>query len=216
MSLLLSRRRTSSFTLIELLVVIAIIAILIGLLLPAVQKVRDAAARLKCQNNLKQIGLALHNFHDANGGFPAAKVTTPRTHNWIPFILPYVEQDNLYKRYRFDRNWNDTATNDALPGGVNQTQLQVLLCPSALSGRVGSHNRGITDYDAVNQITRPNSYVRSMPPGDPTWIGVLGLNVNRRITDITDGTSNTLVVAESAGRNQLWQMGRQIATSGTT
>src|SRR5262245_15464351 len=156
-----------AFTLIELLVVIAIIAILIGLLLPAVQKVRDAAARMKCQNNLKQIGLALHNYHDTNGGFPAAKTTTPRTHNWIPFILPFVEQDNLYRRYRLDRNGDDAATNDANPGGVNQAQLQVLLCPAAPSGRVGSRNRGITDYDAVNQITRPNPYVRSMPPSDP-------------------------------------------------
>src|SRR5262249_46711803 len=101
-----SARSQGGFTLIELLVVIAIIAVLIGLLLPAVEKVRGAPARLKWQNNLKQIGLALHNSRDANGGFPAAKVATPRTHNWIPFIRPYVEQDNLFRRYRLDRNWS--------------------------------------------------------------------------------------------------------------
>jgi prepilin-type N-terminal cleavage/methylation domain-containing protein/prepilin-type processing-associated H-X9-DG protein len=208
--------RARGFTLIELLVVIAIIAVLIGLLLPAVQKVREAAARIQCANNLKQLGLALHNHHDTYGGFPAAKVTKPTTHSWVPFLLPYVEHDNLFRRYRLDRDWDDAATNDADPGGVNQTQLKLFLCPSAPSGRVGSRHRGITDYDAVNQITRPNPFVTHMPPSDPTWIGILGLNVNRRIADITDGTSNTIIVAESAGRNQTWEMGKFISSSGTT
>src|SRR5262245_3703034 len=107
-------RARRAFTLIELLVVIAIIAILIGLLLPAVQKVRESAARLKCQNNIKQLGLGVHNYHDANGKFPPAvqiaapppngtnnMLSTYRTPgfgpNWAVFILPYVEQDNLFK-----------------------------------------------------------------------------------------------------------------------
>jgi prepilin-type N-terminal cleavage/methylation domain-containing protein/prepilin-type processing-associated H-X9-DG protein len=209
-------KRRVGFTLIELLVVIAIIGILIALLLPAVQKVREAANRMACQNNLKQIGLALHNYHDANGGFPPAKVTTVTIHSWVPFVLPYLEQDNLYRQYRFDKNWDNPNTNDQDPGGVNQAQLKVLLCPSAPAGRVGTRGRGVTDYDAINQITHTNPFLTVVPASDPHWVGVLGLNVSRRITDIQDGSSNTIMVAEDAGKNQLWELGQLVKDSGQT
>jgi prepilin-type N-terminal cleavage/methylation domain-containing protein len=206
------------FTLIELLVVIAIIAILIGLLVPAVQKVREAAARTQCHNNLKQLALGLHNYHDTHGGFPPAKQETPpgsstRVHSWTPLVLPYIEQDNLYRQYRFDKNWDNAATNDA---GVNQTPVKTFICPSAPSGRVGTNKRAIIDYSPANQITRPNPSVTNMPPSDPTFIGILGHNTSRRLTEVTDGTSNTILLAEDGGRNQIWQMGHFVSTGGST
>jgi prepilin-type N-terminal cleavage/methylation domain-containing protein/prepilin-type processing-associated H-X9-DG protein len=219
----MSKRTPASrgaFTLIELLVVIAIIAILIGLLLPAVQKVREAAQRMSCQNNLHQLGVGLHGYHDANGGFPPSKVTVTvqgkavNYHAWTIYVLPHIEQGNIYQLYRFDKSFDDAKTNDA---GVIQHDIPTFLCPAAPGGRKGSNGRGIADYSAVNQITRPNPYYQAkLPPSDPTHIGVLGLNVSRRLTEITDGTSSTLLLAEDAGRNQTWVLGKRVATGGTT
>jgi prepilin-type N-terminal cleavage/methylation domain-containing protein len=214
------RPRRPAFTLIELLVVIAIIAVLIALLVPAVQKVRESANRAQCQNNLKQLGVALHNYHDANHGLPAAQLTIPMyagspsnppTLSWTPFVMPFIEQTGIYQHYRFDRDWADPTTND---NGPNQFQIPIFLCPSAPPNRVGANRRGIIDYAAATQLRRPNPFYTAnpLPPSDPTYIGILGHNVKRRLLDVTDGTSNTILLAEDAGRNQFWMMGQFFST----
>src|SRR5262245_1207690 len=140
-------RRASPFTLIERLLAIALISVLIGLLLPAVQKVREAAARMKCANNLKQIGLAAHLYHDANGWFPPSGTgTTPPAfdprypnHGPWPFLLPYLEQQNLYDQYHLEVPWYHWLNESA-----RMRQVPVLQCPSAEPNREG---RGAVDED---------------------------------------------------------------------
>ncbi|HKB04972.1 MAG TPA: DUF1559 domain-containing protein [Gemmataceae bacterium] len=235
----LSTRRPG-FTLIELLVVIAIIAILIGLLLPAVQKVREAANRMKCSNNLKQLGLGLHNHHDAMGEFPPARekkfsatAQAYVTHSWTSKILPFIEQDNLFKLYRFDVNWDHALNAGAPPNpGAIRVKVPVFLCPSA--PQTGRHaNRACLDYAATTERNWPsggNPFVSAqqaqfVKTADPQFIGVLGHtddsvnppkpDVRRTFASITDGTSNTMIVAECAGRNRRFHMGKEITDTWT-
>src|ERR1700692_4600069 len=123
------QRARRGFTLIELLVVIAIIAILIGLLLPAVQKVRESASRTTCTNNLKQLGIGLHNYHDPNGGLPGNirpdTISTVRV-RWVTYLLPYLEQGNMYDQVNMNLNWSDPAN---LP--VFGQRFKLMECPSA-------------------------------------------------------------------------------------
>ncbi len=214
--------RRSAFTLIELLVVIAIIAVLIALLLPAVQKVREAAARSRCENNMHQIALALHSYHEAYGGFPPEQLNTPNgsQHCWATLILPYLEQVGLYQLYDMNATWDDATTND---NGTIQHVIGTYLCPSGppappRTAAIGADGigRGVNDYPAITVINPiPNSFAPSTAtlPADATYHGVLGYNISRRETDIKDGSSNTVMVAEDGGRNQEWYNGVQITTN---
>ncbi len=200
------------FTLIELLVVIAIIGILVGLLLPAVQKVREAAARAQCKNNLKQMGLAFHNYHATTGSFPPGFTSRATATDgpglgpgwgWSAYLLPYLEQDNLYRRIDFGRDIADPVNAPA-----RQTSLRIFLCPSDSPGgltttvRDGSGNP-ICEVAFGNYVGMAGVYeVSGYPDTSNGSPGVLLRNSAVRVTDITDGSSNTLFVGERAW---LWQ-----------
>jgi prepilin-type processing-associated H-X9-DG protein/prepilin-type N-terminal cleavage/methylation domain-containing protein len=215
-----------ALTLIELLVVIAIIAVLLALLVPAVQKVREAANRLNCSNNLKQIGLALHNFESANrkfppgaviGPFPEVGVTTKSQHGVFPFLLPYLEQQQLYSQYRWDLSYNAPANYPTVAA-----HLRILHCPSAESDRLvtevefpGTWSNGCmgacSDYNGIrgmdDALARP-PFGLIDPAGN--YEGALTQNRMVRVVEITDGTSSTILVAEAAGRPKLWRAGRSV------
>ena len=149
MSPMNSMRR--GFTLIELLVVIAIIAVLIALLVPAVQKVREAADRTQCTNNLKQLSLALHNYENVFNAFPPGRTTLPPEHAWIAFLLPYIEQENVFKLYKFDVDWNHPENYPAI-----RTQVAILNCPSTTPAErtddTIASNPACGDYTTVSAI----------------------------------------------------------------
>ena len=178
-------RRRSAFTLIELLVVIAIIAILIGLLLPAVQKVREAAARMQCQNNLKQIGVALHNYHSAYGAFPPG--SNPSGFTVVAQLLPFMEQGNIYNQI----NLNAPANGPANAGPTGMT-IKTLLCPSDRTSQLPP-GQGGNNYFA-NYGTEPLFFQNgSIANGVFTLREPAG---GVRLTDIMDGTSNTAAFSE--------------------
>tara|TARA_R110002111_G_scaffold259308_1_gene329207 strand:- start:1567 stop:2562 length:996 start_codon:yes stop_codon:yes gene_type:complete len=209
-------RKKMGFTLIELLVVIAIIAILIALLLPAVQQAREAARRSTCKNNLKQIGLALHNYHDAFSAFPigdlasisASPWATERT-TWLARILPYMDQANLYNKINFELPTGNSGSNvDAMkedipayrcpsdPGNRGTTQ-QTAYAPTNYVGCIGSANNvwGDGGSTTVNPPL-PNGTWAQFVQNAGNEKGLFASNSHARLRDVTDGSSNTLAASE--------------------
>lgn len=216
------RRNRPGFTLIELLVVIAIIAILIGLLLPAVQKVREAAARAKCQNNLKQIGLAMHNYESTNSTLPPGDAVTGGSGTWQHYILPYLEQQPLFGLYVNLGNSNGTGTPNytattylGQPIGnltVAQTKLSILTCPSDPNSGAGKPQGGGVDFGFSNYAVNfgnthrtqdkagRNPFTLAIRPnfaGAPFTYRNSGTTpITVKFGGITDGLSNSLLAAE--------------------
>jgi prepilin-type N-terminal cleavage/methylation domain-containing protein/prepilin-type processing-associated H-X9-DG protein len=249
-------RRRPGFTLVELLVVMAIIAVLLGLLLPAVQKVREAASRMNCQNNLRQLALALNNFQTMNGNFPCGVNSNNGFPNLYGFrygygaqILPYIEQQQIFNIYHFNVDWFDASNMAAVT-----TPIKTFLCTSVpfderydvnAYANCGDDGTGTpdgvpaagyvasSDYLGIRQVAFEvaNSpyYLALNPPApdnegpapgvsfpfglgyiDPRVAGVLcetgfdAFSIGSKITDITDGTSRTILLNESAGRPRIY------------
>jgi len=214
----------SGFTLIELLVVIGIISLLIGLTLPAVQKVRESANRLKCANNLKQIGLAVHTYHDARGSLPPTRTFWDAGPSWAVLLLPYLEQDNFYSQ------WNVKYAYGAHSDAVRQTPVRMYFCTTRRqppkmsiassveeeeSGALGDYAACAGDipretptndlYGGIDGICYNNLRSRGAMivadwkpyvPGQPTSSPITSYKSKTSFNDVTDGKSNTLLIGE--------------------
>ena len=216
--------RRVGFTLIELLVVIAIIAILIGLLLPAVQRVREAGARTQCLNNLKQLGLALHNYHDTTGAFPSALQISPNWFSsyqrpappsginpstgypndgiffsWAFHISQYFEQGNTYNLFNKTQwPWYQYQANGQT---INSIQVKIMACPSDPRGTL-IWEQGQSDASSISEYLAVNG--RDQFAEDGGQNGILYVNSSVRIVSVTDGTSNTLLVGERPPSTDLY------------
>jgi prepilin-type N-terminal cleavage/methylation domain-containing protein/prepilin-type processing-associated H-X9-DG protein len=224
------------FTLIELLVVIAIIAVLIGLLVPAVQRVREAASRAQCANNLKNLGLAAHNYHDANKSFPPGaegplgpafpQYAQLKHHGLGTYLLPFLEQETLFRRYRWDVSWFEPPNQPAVT-----THLAIMQCPSARMNRIQdgplptiapppeppfNGTAACGDYAGLGFVDAGLVLAGVIEaPGGPRderghYEGIFEINRTMRLTDVVDGASNTMLMAECAGRPELWRAGKQV------
>jgi prepilin-type N-terminal cleavage/methylation domain-containing protein/prepilin-type processing-associated H-X9-DG protein len=214
----MKRPARSGFTLVELLVVIAIIGILVALLLPAVQAAREAARRAQCQNHLKQISLAFHNFESAMKKLPLAYTDTTANgaNNWMPFLLPYIEQQNLVQSYDVNVDWW-RAPNRAIVA----EQLKIVQCPSTPQpnriqdkpeasppNKTGACGDFFTPAGVHADINLSLPAGKQFNPagdlrGAICWFSAT--NMSNRFADVTDGTSNTVLLGECAGREDVYR-----------
>jgi len=201
-----SGKRRGGFTLVELLVVIAVVGILIALLAPAVQSAREAARRMQCQNNLKQLGLAFQNHVDARTGLPAARTTTPAGHGWCVDLLPFIEESTLYQTYDFAKHYYDPANQTAVltpspvfqcPSNPNQNRLVRMASGNANTWIEPPIYGAGGDYFVHHMaITKPDGS-KGNPP-------LAAFNTLTPLSKISDGLSRTIVVDELAGRPDLY------------
>ena len=218
-------RRSSGFTLVELLVVVAITGTLVGMLLPAVQQVREAARRTQCLSNLRQIGIGFQNFHSARDCFPTNVSGSGAIHYWTAQILPYMEENPLASIYDYKVAWNNVNNRTAV-----QTTLGFMCCPANPAGplqhpkfKTGSPAWGAAAADYAGSTgpsstlwtTAPATISYSQPNLDGFFKGTVKPGVKgRRMRDFTDGASQTVAVFEAAGRPQVWAFGTMIPDSG--
>lgn len=205
-----------AFTLVELLVVIAIIGVLVGLLLPAVQAAREAARRMQCSNNLKQLALALHNYESAFQTMPPSRSNIDveiqdnpgndsAYQSWTTMILPQIEQSGLSDLIDFNYAWSSLKNR---PGVA--TQLPVFTCPSTpgsdRNDPVWVKGAAAGDYGSVNEVKKKyfTNVLGVADPGESARAGALAKDFKNRFRDILDGTSNTILIAESAGQPSVW------------
>ena len=200
---------TGAFTLVELLVVIAIIGVMVGLLLPAVQAAREAARRMSCQNNLKQLGLALHNYESTHRVFPPSTVATaPSSVHWSgqSFLLPFVEGGNSYARIDFTTGYHSLSNRAAFPpGGIASTRIPVLMCPSEVNDRawVDPTTREAMHHP-LNYALSVGRYLVYNPLNRSDGGAAFAPNARFGAAAFTDGLSNTLAMSEVKGYTPLF------------
>jgi len=191
------------FTLIELLVVIAIIGVLIALLLPAIQAVRESAQRTQCQNNLKQIGLALHNYEHSFKSFPPCY--KQNHYSFFPYLLPFIEQTAVSAQFDFQKKWDDSANATAVNSNIG-----ILHCPTSPPGR-----GAVSDYTCARCFNGSAATALGISSSEYSrdTMGLLVRDKKTRIREVTDGLSNTIMIVEDGGRPQLYESGRPVAGS---
>ena len=197
------KRFRPGFTLIELLVVIAIIAILIGLLLPAVQKVREAASRMKCSNNLKQFALALHNYEGAQGSFPPvctiSQTAVSSSYSAQALLLQYIEQDNLNKLIDFSQPFSTQVA-------VSGVRVPINVCPSEVNDKPNTSVPGIVHYP-LNYVASAGTWFQFDPVSGRSGNGAFAVNQKVKIAGVTDGLSNTVAMSEAKTFTPLFRDG---------